>query len=103
MTNKIMSEEIEDKTGYEVPTKEEMIETIKSAFKDNEEGLKLIDSIMNNLVKLKELERINPQSASFRMWMMYMLFLLGGSCYEQPIWGLEPSERKEDETDKTKV
>lgn len=36
-------------------TKEEVLETIRSIFKDNEESLKYVDSIISNLVELKKI------------------------------------------------
>lgn len=95
-----MNEEVEKTEGTatpEVPSKEEIVDAIKSAFKDNEEGLKLIDSIMGNLVELKKLDNSKPGSASFRMWIMFIMFLFGMPSLEQPLFGLEPTERTEDE------
>lgn len=68
-----MSEEIKKD-----PSKEEMEEAIRKAFKDNEEGLKAIESIMNNMVKLREMDKTNPSSSAFRLWIMFLVFLLGG-------------------------
>ena len=92
-----MNEEIKETEAANVPSKEEIIDAIKSTFKDNEEGLKLIDSIMSNLVELKKLDKSKPGSVSFRMWMMFIMFLFGMPSFEQPLFGLEPTEREEDE------
>lgn len=92
-----MNEEIKETEAANVPSKEEIIDAIRDAFKDNEEGLKLIDSIMSNLVELKKLDKSKPGSASFRMWIMFIMFLFGMPSLEQPLFGLEPTEREEDE------
>lgn len=52
-----MSEEIDEKkvdNSLSSLTKEEVLETIRSIFKDNEESLKYVDSIISNLVELKK-------------------------------------------------
>lgn len=49
-------------TSLDTLTKEEVLDTIKSVFKDNEESLKYIDNIINNLVELKRLSVANPTS-----------------------------------------
>ena len=88
---------MEEETNEEVVgspiTKEEIIDAIKESFKENEEGLKIVDSIMNNLVELKKLDNSKPGSASFRMWIMFLMFLFGIPSSEQPMWGLEPEEK----------
>lgn len=96
-----MKEENKEEVTGNPLTKEEMIDAIKSAFEGNEEGLKLVGNIMSNLVELKRLDNNKPGSASFRMWMMFILFLFGMPSLEQPLFWLEPTEREEDETDKT--
>ena len=68
-----MNEETKETEAANVPSKEEIIDAVKSAFKDNEEGLRLLDSIMSNLVELKKLDNSKPGSASFRMWMMFII------------------------------
>ena len=98
-----MEEENKEEVTGNPLTKEEMIDAIKSAFEDNEEGLKLVGSIMSNLVELKRLDNSKPGSASFRMWMMFIMFLFGMPSLEQPLFGLEPIEREEDETDKPQL
>lgn len=98
-----MNEETKETEAANVPSKEEIIDAVKSAFKDNEEGLRLLDSIMSNLVELKKLDNSKPGSASFRMWMMFIMFLFGIPSFEQPLFGLEPEERTEDETDTTQL
>lgn len=68
-----MSEEIK-----KTPSKEEIEEAIRKAFKDNEEGLKAIESIINNMVKLREMDKTDPSSSEFRLWLVFLVFLLGG-------------------------
>lgn len=89
-------EEMPD-TSLDTLTKEEVLDTIKSVFKDNEESLKYIDNIINNLVELKRLSVANPTSTSLVTWILPILLLFTGS------WTNNQSEEllkeKEDETD----
>ena len=61
-------------------TKEEVIDTIKSVFKDNEEHLKHLNNIISNLAEIKRLEVKNPGSASFSTWLLPILLLFGPNC-----------------------
>lgn len=81
-------------------TKEEVLETIKRIFKDNEESLKYIDNIISNLVEIKRLEVSKPGSTSFATWILPILLLFGPS-----LDGLDKDllNRVEDETDKTQL
>ena len=60
-------------------TKEEVLEPVKNVFKGNEESLKYIDSILNNLVELKKLEAANPQCTSLTRWILPILLMFTGS------------------------
>lgn len=84
-------------TSLDTLTKEEVLDIIKSVFKDNEESLKYIDNIINNLVELKRLSVANPTSTSLVTWILPILLLFTGS------WTNNQSEEllkeKEDETD----
>lgn len=66
-------------TSLDTLTKEEVLDTIKSVFKDNEESLKYIDNIINNLVELKRLSVANPASTSLVTWILPILLLFTGS------------------------
>lgn len=81
-------------------TKEEVLETIKGIFKDNEESLKYIDNITSSLVEIKRLEANNPRSTSFATWILPILLVFGPS-----LDGLDKDllNKVEDETDKTKL
>lgn len=95
-----MSEEIDEKVednSLNSLTKEEVLETIRSIFKDNEESLKYIDNIISNLVGLKRLSVTNPTSTSLMTWIPTILLLFTGS------WANNQSEEllkdEEDESD----
>lgn len=98
-----MEEENKEEVTSNPPTKEEIVDAIRNAFKDSEEGLKLVDNILSNFVELKRLESNNPGSTSFRMWLVFMMFLFGMPGFEQPLWGVKPEEREKDETDKIQL
>lgn len=77
-----MNEEIDEKSvdnSLSSLTEEEVLETIKSVFKDNEESLKYVDNIINNLVELKKLSVANPASTSFMTWIPIILLMYAGS------------------------
>lgn len=80
------------KTPLDTLTKEEVLETIRSVFKDNEESLKYIDGIINNLVELKRLSIANPMTTSLMTWIPTILLLFTGS------WVNNQSEEKENES-----
>ena len=85
-----MSEELEKMS------QEELTEAIKNAFKDNEEGLKHVDSIMNSIVELQKLDKEKPGSAMFRIWIMFLLMLFGGTGFG--FLDTELMKEKEDES-----
>ena len=98
-----MNEEIKE-TEVENPikdlTKEEILETIRNVFKDNEESLKHLDNIFDSIKEIKKLEVDNPKTASFGMWMLPILFMFGPNFR-----GLDKDLLKavEDETSKAPV
>lgn len=84
-------------TSLDTLTKEEVLDTIKSIFKDNEESLKYIDSIINNLVELKRLSIANPMTTSLMTWIPTILLLFTGSWVNNQ--SKELPKEKEDEAD----
>lgn len=76
--SKDISEKVEDNSLSSL-TKEEVLETIKSIFMDNEESLKYINNIISNLVELKKISVANPMSTSFMTWIPTILLLFTGS------------------------
>lgn len=81
-------------------TKEEVLETIKNVFKDNEESLKHIDNIIGSLAEIKRLEISKPGSTSFATWILPILLLFGPG-----LSGLDKDllNRVEDETNKPQL
>lgn len=81
-------------------TKEEVLDTIRNTFKDNEESIKHIDNIISNLAEIKKLEVANPRSTSFMTWILPILLLFGPNFN-----GLDRDllNRIEDETDKSQL
>lgn len=83
------------KTSLDTLTKEEVLDTIKSIFKDNEESLKYIDNIISNLVELKRLSVANPTSTSLVTWIIPILLLFTDSWTDnQSEKSLEEKERE---------
>lgn len=85
------------KTSLDTLTKEEVLETIRSVFKDNEESLKYINNIISNLVELKKLNVANPVSTSFMTWIPTILLMFAGSWVDNQ--SVELLKEKEDEAD----
>lgn len=75
------TEETEVKNPYNL-TKEDILNTIRDIFKDNEEALKHLDSIINGLAGIKKLDTESPRSNSFILWMIPILLLFGPSFDE---------------------
>lgn len=95
-----MSEEIDKRTvdnSLSSLTKEEVLETIRSIFKDNEESLKYVDSIISNLVELKKISVANPMSTSLMTWIPTILLLFTGPWASNQ--GEELLKKEEDEPD----
>lgn len=98
-----MEEKDEEKTAESLLdslTKEEVLETIKNVFKDNEESLKHIDNIIGSLAEIKRLEINNPRSTSFATWILPILLLFGPN-----LSGLDKDllNKVKDETDKPQL
>lgn len=78
-------------------TKEEVIAVIKDSFKNSDESLRYMDSIISNLTEPRRLEASNPRSISFLTWIFPVLMLFIGRGSEGQ--GKEPLKEERDEQD----